>query len=437
MSLYLYQEDGVRFLSHRNTACLADDMGLGKSVQAIAAADEIGAQTVVVLCPASARVNWIREFAKWQTKARAAGIIRTGTDNAVPLGVTICSYDLAHRQAVAAKLAALDIDLLILDEGHYLKSRRARRTKAVYGKDGLASRAKTVWVLTGTPAPNNPAELWPMLNALMPMAITNGSGRPMDYWRFVNGFCSTVDNGFGIKITGGKNIGNLKHRIAPYFLRRKKADVLPDLPPIRFADLVLEPGPLALQLAEAELGPEGDAIRAAVAEADSDGLVSVQSSVAALRRLTGLAKVRPVIDQVVDDLEGGLGKIVIFAWHRDVICQISEGLTKYRPCVLHGGTSFVERQLAIDGFQQHADRRVFVGQVTAAGTAITLTAASDVLFAETSWVPADNAQAAARCHRIGQRSGVLVRFAQLNGSLDEQVTKALRRKTAVLTELFG
>ena len=115
---------------------------------------------------------------------------------------------------------------------------------------------------------------------------------------------------------------------------------------------------------------------------------------------------------------------------------LEAALAEYSPAVIKGGTPADRRQAAVDAFQSDPKCRVFLGQNTAAGTAITLTAASEVWLVEPSWVPADNQQAAMRCHRIGQTDSVLVRFCALSGSMDENIAEALRRKVKTLTELF-
>ena len=183
------------------------------------------------------------------------------------------------------------------------------------------------------------------------------------------------------------------------------------------------------------MAQKGDEIKKLLEQDDAD-LAEAAVHVAKLRRLTGLAKVASVVELLQDELAGGLNKIVVFAHHREVIQKLADGLSSFGVVVLQGSTPPTQRQAAIDGFQNDNSIRVFVGQLTAAGTAITLTAASNVLFAESSWTPSDNAQAAMRVHRIGQRSGVLVRFATLSGSLDEAITETVRRKTAVLAQIF-
>lgn len=440
--LYPYQQIGAQFLAKKGTAGLFDDMGLGKTLQAILACDQVNARKVLVICPASARINWKREFQRFQLIRREVTIIASGHDRPQNIEVVIVSFDLVTQEEVHAFLMDRRYDVLIIDESHFLKNRKAKRTQAILGpacdrQAGLAGRAGWIFALSGTPAPNNPAEIWPVIHALFPQAITRND-QVMDYWTFLNRYCTWREGPHGVQITGGRNLAELRKRLAPHFLRRKKAEVLSDLPPIRFETIPLSPEGMLRELWALEDGPEGDAIRTVLEQAKGDGdFTSIAMHVAKLRRVTGLAKVQPVLSLVRDEMDAGLKKIVLFAHHREVIQGLEEGLHAFGVVSLHGGRSNGQRQAAIDSFQNDPATRVFIGQLSAAGTAITLTAASHVLFAESSWVPADNAQAAMRCHRIGQRNSVLVRFVTLAGSLDERITEVLRRKTAVINAIFN
>lgn len=423
--LFPYQVEGAQFLARVKRGLLADDMGLGKSAQAIAACEAAGARNrcVLVVCPASLVENWRREFKKFSI-----------------IEPIVTSYNKANS-LLTEPPAGDQWDVLILDEAHYLKSSKAKRTKAIFGEkcdgvDGLVSRAKHVFCLTGTPTPNNPSELWPMLRAVMPASIErpmkNGSLKPMPYWPFVERFCVTQDTGFGIKIVRGKNLSELKARIAPHVLRRKKDEVLKDLPPIRFDTLALEGRLTVPEDCVAEMRQVQEAIQ----QDGIAGLKALAPHVAQLRRLTGLAKVPAAIDWIAEYLEAGGEKLVVFAHHRDVIGAIWTTF-QGESVVVSGDLSSAERQAQVDAFQSNPKFRLFIGQIQAAGTGLTLTAASDVLFVESSWVPAENEQAAMRVHRIGQRNACVVRFAMLAGSIDEDIQRAVMRKTADIAKLFS
>lgn len=422
--LYPYQTEGAEWLAQRGRALLADEPGLGKTAQALVAARQIGARRTLVACPASVVDNWIRE---WRMFA---------PDMPAP---TVFSYD-RLRDVAAAHMTDIDWDCLILDEAHYLKNPSAGRTKVLFGEKcdgvgGLVSRCKSVFALTGTPAPNNSSELWALMRAVFPESLCR-NGKVMTHWNFQNKFCVLKSNGFGVKITGGKNLDQLRERLAPFCLRRKKTDVLKGLPAISFESLPLSSASAFAAMQKYEQTPEGARIRAALASSDESALAKLTPEVATLRRLIGLAKVPVVIDWCKDWLDSGGEKLVLFAYHKEVITALQGGLLPYHPVSLHGATPADLRQRAVDSFQGNPHYKVFIGQIQAAGIGITLTASSNVVFVESSWVPAENEQAAMRIHRIGQRDACLIRFATLAGSLDEQIQRACRRKLTDIRRLF-
>ena len=441
--LFPYQQTGAAFLAARPRALLADDMGLGKSAQVIAACDLALAVNIVVVCPASGRINWQREFDRFSGFGRPSTALMKKGQAPLQSGVNVVSWDLLA--SVEARLP--DPDALILDEAHYAKERKAARSKAAWR---LSKRSKALWCLTGTPAPNNISELWPMLYAFG--AFTS------DYWSFVRRFCVFHETPFGAKITGAKRIPELKALLSKYMIRRKKEEVMADLPPIRFTDVVVEAEPFDEELvfpeyfmtsqgkSRSDLYEMRDRQESAVkamwttAKTSEDRLRAVEGlarHVTTLRRYTGMLKVGQVSRIINEELAtGAYDKIVIFAVHRDPIEMMRQSLRKWKPVTLYGGTDPAKRQKNIDRFQKDPACRVFIGQIVAAGTLITLTAAAQVAFLEASWVPAENAQAAMRCHRIGQERPVLVRFFGLAGSVDEDVQRALRLKTKVLAQVF-
>jgi SWI/SNF-related matrix-associated actin-dependent regulator of chromatin subfamily A-like protein 1 len=457
--LFPYQRLGVDFLAARRVGLLLDTMGLGKTAQAIRAADTIGAQRLLIICPAIARTNWARELVKFGLLPRKVQVIISATQTIKPdADGVIVSYDLAAKPAIRRKLLARRFDVLIADEAQALKSRTARRTRAVYGprcdgEGGLVARAERVWLLTGTPMPNHAGEIWSHLNALLPEAIMVG-GRRLTHPEFLDRYCVVCPTQYGPRVVRNRNTAELRRAIEPHVLRRRTEDVLPDLPAIRWTTVVVDPGEALAELQAAEAGPELISLRtvleaataraelAASPTADSDALIertlrTESIALARLRRLTGIAKAGATVDLLRHELaSGALAKVVVFAHHREVLRTLAAGLTRYGMVAIDGDTSPRRRQQVIDRFQSEPATRAFIGQITAASTAITLTAASHVVFAEASWVPADNLQAAKRCHRIGQTRPVLVRFISLAGSLDEAITAVLRRKTRLLAELI-
>lgn len=426
-ALYAYQQEGARWLAEKGRGLLADEPGLGKTAQALEAAWLLGARRILVICPASVVDNWSREWHEFIGEA------------AFP--PSVYSYDRALRSQDV--INSQEWDCLVLDEAHYLKNPKAKRTQMVFGEKcdgvgGLVDKCRNVFALTGTPAPNNALELWPLMRAVFPKALRNKKGEPMTQWSFQTKFCVTKYNGFDIQVVGGKNLEALRDRLGPFVLRRKKADVLSDLPELVYANLVLSSETAAKALRAAEQTPEAAKIRKAL-EANEPfvALAKLGPEVASLRRLIGLAKVPVVVDWCRDWFDGGGGKLVLFAYHHDVIAALAVGLLEFGVCGLDGSTPSGERQRVVDKFQNDPKCQVFIGQITAAGVGITLTASSNTVFVESSWVPSDNEQAAMRIHRIGQKNACLVRFATLAGSLDEQIQRTCRRKLADTRRIFG
>jgi SWI/SNF-related matrix-associated actin-dependent regulator of chromatin subfamily A-like protein 1 len=453
--LFPYQKIGAEWLATKKVALLADEMGLGKSAQAIRAADLIQAKRILVLCPAVARVNWAREFEKFSHTPRPLHVALDG--GAIPPhSSVITSYDLAFRLHERGVWEKTFFDALILDEAHFLKSLDAKRTKAVFGAKGLCHQANRTWALTGTPMPSHPGELWTML-------FTFGRTR-LPYPAFVERYCNFVEGKGPLsgtrQITGANRsrIPELKELLAPIMLRRKKEDVLKELPPIMFTDVIVEPGPVdVLQCfpewvlpddrtkeLEAKISEEKRIFVEAIDQVGGPGtaagiklMEAMAQSIATLRRYTGIQKIASVASMVRSELENdAYHKVVIFAVHQNVIEGLRAKLNMFRAVTVYGKTEPAKRQYNVDKFQEDPKCRVFIGNIQAAGTSITLTAAHHVVFAEQSWVPGENAQAVMRVHRIGQTLPVSVRFCGLANSIDERVAEVLKRKTRDVLAIF-
>lgn len=446
MILFPYQKIGSEWLQTKKFALLADEMGLGKTAQAIIAADNINAERILVICPAVARQNWLLEFKKFSKQLRNWTVLTQSTQSTSSDCVAV-SYDLAHLNL---KVLKRPWDLVILDEAHYLKNHSAKRTKAILGKEGIAHTAKRVWALTGTPTPNNPSELWPLL-------YTIGATK-LPYDKFVKQYCTYRMASYGLQIYGAKQsaIPNLKRILSPILLRRRKAEVMKDLPSITYQDVVVEAGPVDEEIAFIDYffphdrGSElhqkidnerklvTDIINTAQQMKDWAGaLAAMATSVSTLRRYVGLQKLKPAADMIYEELESGAyEKVVIFAIHQAVIEGMRSKLQKFNPVTLYGKTPEEKRVYNIKKFQETKKCRVFIANIQAAGTAITLTAAHHVVFIEQDWTPGNNAQAAMRVHRIGQKYPVNIRFIALADSLDQKISNILKRKAKDITEIF-
>lgn len=449
-----YQRGGIAYGLERSSVLIADEMGLGKTIQAIGIANAADARRILVICPASLRLNWKKELEKWLVADLPVTWI-DGADDGGMLehlaqggeGVVIVNYDVVHRHHDA--LRAFTWDLLITDEAHYLKNPKARRTKYVLGaktkKQKVAPIAAERRVfLTGTPIVNRPVELHPLLASLRPDEFG-------EFFRFAHRYCDAQNNGWGWDFKGASNLEELHTRLrATCMIRRLKADVLTDLPPKRRQVITLPAG----KDAKGEIGAETQAYerhqkaieRAIVAvelskasEDPRDYERAVQrlqqarkaafEELSRLRHQTALAKV----PYVVSHLQDASDKVIVFAHHKDVVRQIAGALGE-EAVVLTGDTPMADRQAAVDQFQTNPAIRYFVASLTAAGVGLTLTAASHVVFAELDWVPGNMTQAEDRAHRIGQTESVLVQHIVLDGSLDARLIEALLEKQKVIAK---
>lgn len=449
MDLFPYQKTGAQWLTTKQFALLADEMGLGKSAQVITACSAIDARKILVICPAHLRLNWASEWSMWSDTdvSLHPKPVFTPKDALTTTNGLICSYNLTTNKKISTYLSSIAWDVVILDEAHYLKNRKSQRSESVLGD--IIRGAKKVWALTGTPTPNNASELYPLLSAFK---VFEG-----DFWKFVRRYCTFVETVYGTKITGSRNVDELRSLIGPITLRRKKEEVLKDLPKIMFNEVVVEPGEVDLGLHYAEqiegrfYTPEGLARRigedigiieavADKANLGSDGLAALQGLTAKCNfgaRYFGLQKCQPVAEIIAEELESkAYEKIVIFAHHKAVVQDMQYRLSKFKPVTVWGGTPAVKRDRLIKKFQTDPRCRVFVGNIQAAGTGINLTSAHQVAFIEQSWVPSDNAQAAMRVHRIGQTKPVTVRVFVVANSIDQKIQRALKHKMADITKIF-
>lgn len=421
--LFDYQKTGTDFLADNPAAFLADEQGLGKTIQVIAACDKLGLKKVVVICPAIAKINWRREFDKWSSVERE---------------IKVFSYDkMTQSKEVRNEIAKFEPDVLVLDEAHYLKNRQAKRTRYIYGQfcrgDGLVRFADRVWLLSGTPIPNDVSDFWTHLKAIWQY--------PLNFTDYTLYFCKTWNGQFGLKVLGNKaeRMGEFKTILSSIMLRRKSENVLTELPPLWWQDAVIEVDGWD-DMKHIENEQEREAVelilQSAVTQDDvSNKLDDIAPHMASLRRLTALAKAKPIADQLSAELKDkAYDKVVVFAYHRAALEALREGLAEFNPAYIVGGMTAGERQEEIDRFQNDKECRVFIGQITACSTAITLTAANQVVFAEMDWVPAVNAQASKRCHRIGQSKPVIVRSFALANSVDEIVARTLGRKAQMISE---
>ncbi len=465
-----FQRAGVAYVVAHPNCIVGDEMGLGKTIQAIGrinADDSI--RRVLVVCPASLRLNWMRELQKWCVRSLSVGI---ANEELPKTDVVILGYEGLSK--FKTELRTAPYDLLIADESHYLKNPEAQRTIYALGgkeskamasarfeqamgrkpeKDEVVERIEIAPIqaryrlfLSGTPILNRPIELWPILRSL---------GVFKSWRQYVTRYCSGHQGRFGWDVSGASNLDELQDILrSKCMIRRLKSQVLTELPAKRRAVIELPVNGAAETVAKENAAYEASEaaladLRAAVEMAKAsdnpndyseavkrlaDAAQVSFTEMARVRHETSLAKVPAAVAFAVDVLEGGTQKLVVFAHHHDVIDGIMAGLKDYNPVCLTGEMAPEDRQESVDRFQNDPTVRVFVGSIRAAGVGLTLTASSHVLFCELDWTPGNITQAEDRCHRIGQHNSVLIQHLVLEGSLDAKMAKALVEKTAVIDQ---
>jgi hypothetical protein len=319
-----------------------------------------------------------------------------------------------------AKLCARRPGPVVFDEAHALKEIDAERTKACLGQ--LARYATHAWFVSGTPAPNHAAELFPFLRV---------SGLWPGSWKdFVREHCTTKRDRYdpsGFKVTGTKDPRAVAALLAPAFIRRS---IVEGRPPLSLDTIAIEGTDAYAQLAPDHV----ETIRAAI-DTD-DWSFSELEHVSTVRRLVGLAKVQGTIQLAKCEQEAGHSRLLIFGTHIDVLENIAAGIEGAR--VVNGKTSSRDAELITREFQeQRAGNQVIVGNMQTLGEGVTLTAASRVLIPEPSWVPKDNSQVVARAWRRGQTRPVHASFLSLAGSIDDAITRIVAKKTRGIEALLN
>lgn len=424
-----YQIAGIEYLAETPRALLADQMGLGKTIQAIGLCNLCATESILIICPASLKSNWEREWNKWTTLNRSMSIISGSTWKDAE--VVIINYDIICKHQ--DKLRSKTWGVIILDECHYIKSLKSTRTKQVVGNrtSGLKPiMGHRVIAITGTPILNRPIEAFPVLRYLDPPSFPNLHSYAVRY-------CDAKRDGFGWNYTGSSNMMELQKKLrSTLMVRRLKEDVLKDLPPKVRQIVELDADSQASHILKRERDLFGfdkgmltDEDYARIVKRMKIDMQS-EDHIATIRRETAICKINAVARHLADAIDSS-GKVVCFFHHKEVGRQLHE-LFKLESVIITGDTPMALRQGLVDKFQSDPTIKLFLGNIQAAGVGITLTASSHVVFAELSWVPGEVSQAEDRCHRIGQTDSVLVQHLVLEGSIDALMAKVIIRKQQVI-----
>lgn len=429
--LYPFQQAGVEVVVNqlkkgRKAVLLADEQGLGKTIEAIEVANEMGYPRILVICPATLRLNWIYELNKWHRLNHSAVPILSGSDTFDSSKSVVTSYELIDN------VKDYKPDLIIIDEAHRIKNTGAIRTQKILGNNnkdikGIVDYPAKVLLLTGTPAPNGkPNELWPVLYKL-----AGGVIGYLKYYPFINKYCNWVNTGEEDLIKGARKDKtqelSVRLRGSGFMVRRLKKDVLKDLPPKRFKMVIFPQDETLHRIIEKESEFNHEEIM-------KHG-IPLGSAIPELRREMGIAKVPQAVDYIKLLLEGG-DKVVVFAHHRQVVEELAFTLERYGPLIVYGGMTAKHKDTAVRLFQTKADFRVIIGN-EAMEEGLTLTASHILVSVEPEWVPAKEMQRADRLHRISQTKIVEVHVLVVEKSIDAKILGSAAYKAQDFNFIFN
>jgi SWI/SNF-related matrix-associated actin-dependent regulator of chromatin subfamily A-like protein 1 len=432
------QISGARFLAQRKYALLADEPRCGKTGTAVMATDMVLAERVLVITTASGRGVWVKGFQDWSYAGRRTLVIDQKNVKLVPEADTvIVGWPSISKPQIRSALLRQSWSVLVSDEDHNAKNYTAQRTQALYGtlvNDGaqlnisaaLFSKAERVWPLTGTPVPHSPFDTYPRLRALLPERLKANLERGWpDVTRqndFMHRYCivrmKQISNFNRIPVVvGSRNLDELRERLAGFSLLRTQQDV-------GIAAPIYETLPLCVSEKELRETQRDLPIAEVLQAAASGSTRDLEMHLGPLRRLTGEIKAKAVVEAVHDEMAGGLDKIVLFYWHRDVGDLLQQALAKLGVIRLDGATTDKERRV-IEGRWRTGPERVFLGQIQAACEAIDLSTAAVLWFIEQSFTPAQMVQASYRITNFEQKRQAFVKVVTLQGSIDEAIQSRL------------
>jgi len=424
--LYPYQFKGVRKINHfAGRVVLADDMGLGKTRQALAYIRNYdGTLPAIAIVPAHLKWMWEREASVLGLRSR---VLEGTKPQRKGLGVRetliIVNYDIL--QSRYKELKGMRAKTVIIDESHYIKTRHGcKRTEFTIR---LASHSDHVIAISGTPLLSRPAELWTTLNVVRPDKFPG-------WWEYAKTYCNPTLKHYGGRTVweykGAEHLDQLHQILRRHMMiRRKKEDVLKDLP-----KKVRTVVPIDVPMKE-YYDAQNDFIRwlsnRSVVKAKRAQKAVELTKLGYLLRLAAELK-REKIKQWIDDyLESSDSKLVVFGVHKKVIRALGDLYPKIGMTV-DGESTKKERRNAENTFQKNPKIRVLFGNITAAGTGLTLTAADHVLFAELDWTPGNLIQAEDRIHRIGQRKTAHIIYMVARNTIEERLSELLQRKQRIL-----
>jgi len=420
-----HQKEAIEKLVKNKKFILADDMGLGKTTSTIIAALETGAKKVLIVCPASLKINWQREIANYSDRTV---YIAEGKKFSDEHDFVIVNYDILKnfhdtKEKEKSEIMKINFDLVIMDEAHMISNPQAQRTKIA---NDIASKSNRVWLLSGTPMTSRPMNYYNLLNLVDSPVAMNWMAYAK---RYCNGFQFSVGKRKVWNVTGASNLEELRERTSTHILRRLKEDVL-DLP-----EKIITPVYLRLKSKDYE-ELMGEYFNWYDQNPEESSSLTIQfSKLMKVRKVIAQEKINNTIELAENIIEQGK-KVIIFTNFTDTLNQIYNHFGK-SAVYLDGSCSKFHRQNAVDEFQTNDKIKVFVGNLKAAGVGITLTSAEAVIMNDLSFVPAEHSQAEDRSHRIGQKNSTSVYYPLFENSIEGAIYDILNRKKKIISTVMG
>ena len=405
-----YQIDSMRFLQWRNgRALIADDMGTGKTCQALSWACLINIEPILIVVPASVKLQWVREFRKWYSMSSRVELLYGQTPYSLSSKQNyIINWDiLTYWQE---ELEKVNFKYIIGDEIQAISNSKSLRSKS-FSK--LAKSIPNLVALSGTPIKSKPAQFFPILKLLNPKVFGN-------QWQFLQRYCDPKNNGFGYTFNGATNLEELHQLVSQVMIRREKKDILKDLPAKQ---------KIVVPLDRVELTNYNKDRK----NADFSGSkLAIRETFDHLKTSAFEAKKLQVVKWIEDFISSG-EKLVVFGFHRIVVEFLYETFKK-QAVLVYGGIKKEDRQNHIDRFINDDSIKLFIGNILAAGAGIDglQKVCSNSCFVEFAWTPADHNQAEDRLHRIGQTDSVNAYYLIAPGTVDEEIMEVLDNGAKVL-----
>jgi SWI/SNF-related matrix-associated actin-dependent regulator 1 of chromatin subfamily A len=420
-----HQKIAIESLAGSKRYILADDMGLGKTTSTIIAALETDAKKILIICPATLKINWQREIENYSDRPV---YICEGKNFSTEHDFVIVNYDIIKnfydlKDKQNSLITQSNFDLVIIDEAHYIQNAQAQRTKLI---NSFAKDINRVWLLTGTPMTSRPMNYFNLLNIIESPVAQNWMAYAI---RYCQGYQFNAGKRKIWNVSGASNLEELRDRTSRQVLRRLKEDVL-DLP-----DKIITPVYLRLKSKEyeTEVGEYYDWYENKKEESKS---LTIQfSRLMKVRQIIAEEKIKQTIELAENIIEQGK-KVIIFTNFTDTLRKIHEHFGK-QSVYLDGSCTKPQRQYAVDQFQENEKIKVFVGNLKAAGVGITLTAGEACIMNDLSFVPSDHSQAEDRAYRYGQKSNVSVYYPIFENTIEGIIYDMLTNKKNIFETVMG